>query len=195
MELNELFEGDASEQAEVAQIDTASLSKYVQLALEVDDAITRCEEQLAVLSKRRQTLLTRLLPETMDGLKLSKITGQDGSVLSIGTKVFGSLPKEDPEARSRAIGWLKANGHEGVVKYLFTADLGKGAGNQAAEFAELLKIRVPSAIIDFGETVHTQTLQALLKKEVEKGTSVPLDDFNASVVRLVKIKRPSGIEG
>lgn len=193
-DLTAQFAADAAVEPTDPKIDAERLSTHVTELLTIERRIELLQGNLKEAEEARRQLLERQLPELMDRLKLKKIEAGDGSKLVVGTVVRASLPR-DPEdgppseLRQEGLAWLKSR-HSGAVKHVLTADLGKGAGNQAAEIADLIQFRLPSAVVTHGETIHPQTLQSIIRQELEAGGSPPLEALGAYVTRTVRVTKP-----
>lgn len=192
-DLTSQFAADAALDPPDPTVDAARLSTYVGDLIATEARIETLEASLKEAEAESRRLREVALPELMDRLRLKQVTGADGSKISVGTVVRASLPKDPDdgppsELRAEGLAWLRAR-HAGAVKHQLIADLGKGAGNQAEELAEFIKMRVPSALVSHGEGVHHTTLAAIVRAEIEAGGSPPLDALGAYVSRAVKITK------
>jgi hypothetical protein len=193
-DLTSQFAADAALEPADPAIDAECLSVYVQDLLKTEARIATLNANLKEAEAESRRLREQVLPELMDRLRLKKVEADDGSKIVVGTVVRASLPKDPDdgppsELRQEGLSWLKIR-HAGAVKHVLTADLGKGAGNQAPEIAELIQIRLPSAIVTHGETIHPMTLASIVRQELEAGGSPPLEALGAYVTRAVKVTKP-----
>lgn len=193
-DLTAAFAADAALDPPDPALDAERLSVYVSDLLATERRIDALNESLKAAEAESRRLREQVLPELMDRLRLKKVEAADGSKIVVGTVVRASLPRDPDdgppsELRQQGLDWLKSR-HSGVVKYQLHADLGKGAGNQASELAEFITMRVPSAIVTHGESVHPQTLASIVRQELEAGGAPPLEALGAYVSRAVKVTKP-----
>lgn len=150
------------------------------------EKITDLEEQL----KEANEDLTRLqeidLPEAMNTAGMKSFQLLDGSSVALKTDLYASFPKK-PEQHAAAVQWLVDNCLDDVLKNDVVVSFGRGQNSAAA--ALLNDLRGRGLNYEQKETVHPQTLKALLKEQMALGKiDVPLDTFNAYVVTKAVVK-------
>lgn len=192
-DLTSQFAADAALDPPDPKVDAERLSTYVSDLLAEERRIDALKEHLKLAEGESRRLREQVLPELMDRLRMKQVVASDGSKVTVGTVVRASLPRDPDdgppsELRQQGLDWLKSR-HGGAVKYQLTAELGKGAGNQAAELAEFIRMRVPAAVVSHGESVHPQTLASIVRQELEGGGAPPLDALGAYVTRAVKVTK------
>ena len=157
--------------------DDSELNKVRWLAQtlkEFNERVSVMESDLNELKKDRDNVALEQLPDAMQELGLKDFTLTDGSKVSVGDVIYGSLPKDDAK-RTAAIDWLKANGGEGIIKDAIFISLDKGDVELASKILDAAK--------DFGanpelkEDVNHNTLKAFTREQATKGVDVPYQEL------------------
>ena len=126
------------------------------------------------------------LPELMAELGLSMIKLDDGSTVEV-RRTYASSIKE--EVRDKAHAWLIANGFGGLIKTKLELSFGRGQEAEAAEAAKQIEASLGVApTVDQG--VHSGTLSAFVKEQIEAGTPIPRDLFGVFEVKKAKLTAP-----
>ena len=92
-----------------------------------------------------------------------------------------------PEGReAEAYTWLEAEGHESLIKTKFELNFGMGDHSAAKKLEDLLT----KAKYEFSKKVgvHSSSLLAFVKREIEKNNVVPNDLLGVFVGEVVKVK-------
>ena len=140
------------------------------------------ENQLKLAKERARVLREETVPSAMQELGLKDLTLATGQKLAIKQDVYASIPAE---CKAAAMKWLNDNGFSGLIKVGVQTDFGKGDAERAYTlFAELRDRGLP---VQYGESVHPQTLKAFLREQIAKGANVPLDLFGAHPIWTTKI--------
>lgn len=141
----------------------------------------------AVAAAKEALLRTRRedLPELMREVGLSSVRLESGETVTVTDDVSAAIPAA---MRERAFQWLEEHGFGGLIKTELTIQYGRDERETALADAERiaeLTGRAPSV----GQTVHTQTLRAFIREQMEKGNTVPFDLFGVHPYSEAKIKR------
>lgn len=182
---------DYSDHEETASPD--QLATLHQLAGQldlVDLEIEQLEEQLKEAGKRAQQLRDNDLPELMLAIGMKEFTTTGGVRFKLREEVRASFFAKDPLKREPAFEWLKANGHDGLIKNTVTASFGKGQEKFADAFMEFVKEFDGPKNIAQKKDINHQTMLAFLRERLREGEAVPLEKFGAFVQKFVKIERP-----
>jgi hypothetical protein len=151
----------------------------------LEDTKDRLEAEIKDINRQLEEVATKLLPNAMQALGLEEIKLTDGSKVSVSQFYSASIKEEN---RDPAHTWLRDNGHGGLIKNDFEINFGKGEDKKAEDLRKVLvKKQVPFAE---HSSVHSSTLRAWLKEQIEGGVNVPLELFGAFIGRKAKIKRP-----
>lgn len=145
------------------------------------------------------------LPELMESAHLKELPIPKGGTLKVTPIIKASLPSKGAIDKARGekqeelqerldagLAWLRANKAEGLIKEIFTADLGKDKSKVAAAMAKIAQAN--NVACDTAESVHAGTLSAYVKEQIqmEKGGKViPMDIFavfTGSQAKITKAK-------
>lgn len=154
-----------------------------QLAAELE--VEACEEALKLAKAALEQIKNRRFPDLMVelGQKLLKTTS--GLVVELNDIVRASIPEaRRPEAHA----WLDEHGHGDVVKMSLSLELGKGAPakdklTQIQEFCANLNVPANAK-----ESVHPQTLGALVRTLLSSGVEFDQPMFGVFVSKETKVK-------
>lgn len=164
---------------------TISLDSMAALAralVDADVSVEQAEANLKEAKERARILREETIPSAMQELGLEEIKLDTGQKLSVKQDVYAAIPAAQKE---QAFTWLEQNGFGGLIKVEVTADYRKGEADAAMQlFAELQERGLQ---VEFGQSVHAQTLKAFLREQLANGTNVPLDLFGARPVWTAKI--------
>lgn len=99
-----------------------------------------------------------------------------------------NIPANWPQPqRSAAFAWLDDNGHGDLIKQTVEVAFARGERDLAHDF--LKEVNDRGLNVEFAEGVHSATLTAWLREQVEKvGITPPLDIIGGTVGRIVKLK-------
>ena len=156
--------------------------RLTQLEQDIEQATITLKQ----LARERDNLKLVEIPELMNELDVPKINiSMDGKDYEISRKenFYASISKD---RKPLVVEWLRANGHDGLIRNELIADVPKGKDNVASEAYKILE--------DLGfnvtrETnVHTGSFKALVKDELEKGSDVPLEELGVNRVVEAVIK-------
>lgn len=164
---------------------TISLDSMTALAralLDADASVEDAEANLKAAKERARILREETIPSAMQELGLEEIKLDTGQKLSVKQDVYAAIPTGQKE---QAFTWLEQNGFGGLIKVEVTADYRKGEADAALQLFQELQER--GLQVEFGQSVHAQTLKAFLREQLANGTNVPLDIFGARPVWTAKI--------
>ena len=180
------MEADAVD-ASVIPKDTelSGVAAIAQKQLELEADVARTEDYLKQLKKDLEQVSTRDLPDALMELGLSGLPLADGTVITIKPFVSASISKNRQE---EAHTWLNNNGHGDLIKNIISVNTGKDA--EAADLAYKALADVGFAP-DTKESVHSQTLKAFVREQVEAGTALPLELFGVFLGQKATIKKGS----
>jgi len=136
--------------------------------------VTEAELLLKDVADRLRQVQEIDLPNAMAQAGVSSITLPSGEKVSIKEDIFASIPKDRLD---QALGWLRNQGLGDVIKNAVTVAFGKGEDEQANELLRILTEHHWRQLADQKMSVHPQTLKALIKEQLAKGTNVPFELF------------------
>ena len=82
--------------------------------------------------------------------------------------------------------WLRDNGHEDLIKNTISVNFGRGEDESASKLREALNNEGSSYTDKTG--VHSQTLKAFVREQVESGQNLPLDLLGVFIGQKTTIK-------
>jgi hypothetical protein len=159
------------------------IAKLVQQQIELENAVEGQEQHLRDLKKVLLELQTRTIPDAMTEIGLSEVKTSDGYKLIIKAFVSAKIPKDNLE---EAHEWLRDNEFGDIIKHIVSVDVGKDAESAVKAVTALSALGL---IPTDRESVHSSTLKAWLREQVEAGTSVPLELFGAFLGQKSTIKK------
>jgi hypothetical protein len=163
------------------------LTNLCDLAIRTAMDIEEAENVLKDRKKRLAGLIEDDIPALMSevGAGVESITLTNGFAVSIKDDVYASIPAA---RKDEAMTWLEEKGFGGLIKTEVTVSFGREKVKEAKEFTE--KAVEEGLEAAFARDVHSQTLRAFLREQIEAAAEVPMDLFGARAVRLAKISAP-----
>ncbi len=160
--------------------------RMVELQKEIDDD----EEALNLKKARLWKLRTDELPAAMAAVGLKDFTLTTGQKIEIKDVFKAGLPnrEKEPELRSKAFEWLKANGAEELIRRNIVLSFGKGQDALADEAIKILADLKVSPAVDEPD-VHWKTLTSWSKEQHEKGKALPKDLLGLHIGLEAKVKK------
>ncbi len=141
------------------------------------------ENEVKELKKEIEYVSSEEIPSLMDTLGMSSIKTIEGQEVTVGTKIYASIPKMSQEA---AHAWLQDNGLGDIVKNEFKVIYKRGEQEEAVIFEEYLMEK--DEFYKKREFVEPGTLKATLRELIESGGIPPSHLFTIFNKRETKIK-------
>ena len=145
-------------------------------------------EDLAADLKKAQADLAHIsgeaLPAALAEHGLTELKMADGSKVTIATVISATITKD---RANEAHDWLRANGHEDLIKNTVSVVFGKGEAARAAALISQLDSNGWDP--DQKEAVHPSTLKAFCKEQIERGTAIPSELFGIYIGQKTTIKK------
>ncbi len=145
--------------------------------------ILEVELRLKELKAEERGISQGTIPQIMGALGFETITTLDGKKVSVKDSVQISIPAAD---KPSAYKWMDANGHGDLIKIALTAKFARGEKEMAEQ--ALVHIKAFTNNTTLVESVHSGTLKAWARVELEQGHSLPADLFKIHVVKLTTVK-------
>lgn len=159
------------------------LSECVNALLKADSFVKQKEDELKIAKEKARVLREETLPGMMDELGFTSVKLEAGQSVTIRQNIHTQISKNMKPAM---MDWLNKNGFGGLIKTQVQIQFGKGDHNAAKNLFWQLEQKYDS--VGLSEDVHSQTLKAFLKEQLEKGNNIPLDIFGATPVLEAIIK-------
>lgn len=150
----------------------------------LEQKVAQAEEALVLAQKNLQTVAGQEIPDLMDELGVSDFTTHSGIRVRIVEAIRASIPKERTE---EAVAWLDDHNFHDLVKRKFTVQFGADEEAWANKFAADLARRKRQLAVAQDKTVHTSTLSAWVRSQLENGEDVPLDLFGVHRQRKARV--------
>ena len=182
----DIFEDIFDEAGALGNVDSSTgktLSDLVRKLRAVEDNISDAEQHLKVLKAEKQKLSVENIPALMDEMGVERLD-VDGVTVTRKMMVHASIPKD---RKDEALGWLRSEGLDDIIKNDVTCSFGKGEDNIAGDVLGMLQERGYDASAK--TYVHPMTLKAFVKERMESGKSIDLDMFGAFVANAAEIRR------
>lgn len=146
--------------------------------------VAELENIIALEKEGLRKIQEEELPESLLALGLKSFTLSDGSKLDVKTFYRGNINKNNLE---KAHGWLRDNGHADLIKNDVTCSFGKGEDHDAL----VLMGKLSEMDVDYENKkhVHSSTLKAFVKEQVESGKELPLDLLGVHIGQRSEIRR------
>ena len=182
----DIFEDIFDEAGALGSVDASTgktLSDLVRKLRAVEDNISDTEQHLKALKAEKQKLSVENIPALMDEMGVERLD-VDGVTVMRKMMVHASIPKD---RKDEALGWLRSEGLDDIIKNDVTCSFGKGEDNIAGDVLGMLQERGYDASAK--TYVHPMTLKAFVKERMESGKSIDLDMFGAFVANAAEIRR------
>lgn len=179
------MEADSDARVGYEALTGEAMNEVGQLAAEavaVDQEIARLEILLEAERKRYALLVEKTLPETLARFGLSTLGLTNGRSIEIEEHVFCGITKENQQDAHK---WLAENKFGDIIKREVKLPFAKGADKEYGELIDLVKKHGFSYSAQ--ESVHASTLKAWVKRELAKGTNIPVDLFSIFKKKIAKI--------
>ena len=150
--------------------DLKQVSILANTQRELENKIKQQEEELKETKRQLKQVSEVDIPEALAESGLSEIKLTDGTKVSVQQFYSASIPKDKVD---EALAWLRDNGHGDLIKNTISVDFGKGEDEAAGKLKQHLVGQGNSYTDKTG--VHSQTLRAFAREQVEKGQNLPLD--------------------
>ena len=182
----DIFEDIFDEAGALGSVDASTgktLSDLVRKLRAVEDNISDAEQHLKALKAEKQKLSVENIPALMDEMGVERLD-VDGVTVTRKMMVHASIPKD---RKDEALGWLRSEGLDDIIKNDVTCSFGKGEDNVAGDVLGMLQQHGHN--VTAKTYVHPMTLKAFVKERMESGKPIDLDMFGAFVANAAEIRR------
>jgi hypothetical protein len=170
--------GTANDQDVLGQI-----SKLADQLVKKDREIAEAEMVLKRLKKQREDIAESDLPELMISVGMSELKTLSGIPLKLEEMLFTSISED---RKPRAIAWLDAHGHGGIVKRNVVVGFNQCDQEKIDALLRLISKAWPNHKTELD--VNANTVKALVKRLMKSGEDVDKDVFGIHIKNVVKIK-------
>lgn len=160
------------------------LAQHLEAVALVDAEIEQREQELASLRKERDTLIREDIPALFLTVGVDRAKTMDGQfevriVNQLKVSIAGKF-------RVPILSWLRDNGLSDIIKSEVSVLIPPGKDTLRTKLLETCEKRGLEA--KSKETVHNQTLTALLKERRENGEDVPVEELGVYEYREAVVK-------
>ena len=187
IDLFEEMEADQEAVSKVENLSTKGLHGIAEVARnirtkerEVEDLKQTLKESEAALRQ----LTDQDLPDLLHEIGIHEFTLDDGSKVEVRPLYGASIPVRH---REEAHAWLREKGFGDIIKNVVSVPFGRGEDGKAGEFISMA--RMQGFEVTQKEQVHSGTLKAFVKEQIEKGQEVPNDLFGVFTGERAFIKK------
>lgn len=152
--------------------DMAQLAVLAAQQLEEETAVAQLEDDLKAAKKQLAITKEFSIPELMDKLHLTEFSTTSGLKIKVKETIRAAISKAN---QADAYAWLRANGHEALIRRKIIVEFGVGEDAEAAAALEALQEQ--ELQIDDDASVHTQTLGKFVREMLGSGQDVPIELF------------------
>jgi len=149
------------------------------LVLELQDKLKDAERALREISDVQ-------LPELLEEANMSELTTEDGTKVTLKSKVVARIPKGNPKP---ALDWLEKSGYGKIIKRVFVIEFDKADEEWARKFEEELSDRDHPLNVVRKHDVAWQTLEKTVGTLMQDGVNVPLELFGGYHQKTTKLKK------
>lgn len=148
----------------------------------LDKEIAESELKTKKLKDQHRQIAEEQLPELFEQVGMSELKTLSGLPLKLRNKVHTNISKG---RKPTAIAWLDKNGQGGMVKRKVVIDFDKTQEDKVKALLRLIGKGWPNHRTELD--VHSQTVKAFVKRQLEDGKDIPFDVFGIHCVDVVEI--------
>lgn len=188
MTINPLADAEAEAAAHRTPERLEELSRLAQQLYLAQRQVEQAEGALKALKEEERTLRERTIPERMAEAGVRALKLANGWSLEVTPFITASLTGP---VMPRAIAWLQASGHDGLIKREVTVAFGKGSTQEALALRQLLA--GAGYAYQEKETVNTTSFKALIRELEAQGQlhTVPVDQVGVYMGKEAKLQSPT----
>lgn len=170
-------------EVEVSDESLKQVSELANYQVKLEEKIADAEAALKTLKQEHNKTSQIDIPEALAECGLSEFKLANGMKVTVNPFYSASIPKGGEE---EAMNWLRDNGHEDLIKNTISVNFGRGEDESASKLREALNNEGSSYTDKTG--VHSQTLKAFVREQVESGQNLPLDLLGVFIGQKTTIK-------
>ena len=170
---------------EIVTIDPDKLvpKKRKEKEVDVQDQIDDAETHLKALKQEKQRIAFEQIPMLMDEMGIERVD-VDGATVKLKAFVSASIPAD---RKQEAFNWLREHGLDDIIKNDIIVSFGRGQDNQAGDV--MYDLEQKGFHPEQKTHIHSMTLKAFIREQVEQGETIDLDMFGAFVARTAEVRR------
>lgn len=150
--------------------------------IDLQNEIKTIEEKLKKVKEQEQFLSEHAIPSLMQSSGISMIKLEDGTEVKVSPYYYAKISEDKKEA---AFAWLRENNFGDLIKNNISLDFGMNEDSEANNLVAQLKAKGYNVFQS--TTVHSSTLKAFVKEQINEGKAVPEDLFGIYTANKTKL--------
>lgn len=165
-------------------IDNTELTALVEQVTDYESELILHETKAANVKRLILNLVEKEIPLKLSEMGLKEATLKDGTTITVTPMYFAKISEAN---KVQAFNWLRDHGLGDIIKRSISIDFTKGEDEAASGVRSLLEGE--GHMVNDQESVHYQTLSAVVREQIEKGTDIPRQLLGVFQKNEAKIKR------
>ena len=150
--------------------------------IDLQNEIKTIEEKLNKVKEQERFLSEHAIPSLMQSSGISMIKLEDGTEVKVSPYYYGKISEDKKEA---AFAWLRENGFGDLIKNNISLDFAMNQDSEANNLVAQLKAKGYNVFQS--TTVHSSTLKAFVKEQINEGKGLPEDLFGIYTASKTKL--------
>lgn len=186
MKMEELLKAYAEDEMQLGDNILAQITSTAESMQSLGEEIAADEAALKAKKERLRQIAEEDLPNLMEAAGQKRVVTRNGLSVTLDDAVFANITEEN---REPAFQWLVDNNHEALIRNEFVVAFPKNSTDAAHKFEDYLNTDVRrKANIKHNISVHSGTLTAWVREELEAGRELPMDLLGVRRRRVCKLK-------
>jgi len=150
--------------------------------IDLQNEIKTIEEKLNKVKEQERFLSEHAIPSLMQSSGISMIKLEDGTEVKVTPYYYAKISEDKKEA---AFAWLRENGFGDLIKNNISLDFAMNQDSEANNLVAQLKAKGYNVFQS--TTVHSSTLKAFVKEQINEGKGLPEDLFGIYTASKTKL--------
>lgn len=150
--------------------------------IDLQNEIKTIEEKLNKVKEQERFLSEHAIPSLMQSSGISMIKLEDGTEVKVTPYYYAKISEDKKEA---AFAWLRKNGFGDLIKNNISLDFAMNQDSEANNLVAQLKAKGYNVFQS--TTVHSSTLKAFVKEQINEGKGLPEDLFGIYTASKTKL--------
>lgn len=164
----------------------AQISHAAEEQVRLENEVAELERKLKAKTVELKVVSENTLPELMKAAGQERCKTLDGHEVVLDQNIFASIKEIN---KSQALEWLRANGHEAIIKNEFKVQFPMNSDESSAEFSDYLAEQIAGvADVAHKVSVHPSTLSSFVREELNAGNDIPMELLGVTQRHVTKIK-------
>lgn len=182
------FEADAA----AASTNAAKAAEVGRIAIKLARLMQKqmsCANELAALNRDIDEIERRTLPDAMTELNVKEFPITEDLIAKVEDVIASSVPKGNVVKYAAMLAWMRANGHEDLIKSEVIIPIDKGKDNVAGQIMEHVE-REYGITAERDSAIHPSTLSSWVREMIANGKTIPEETFGVFRGRVAKLVAP-----